>query len=55
MSYNLLIKIIKGMIDTGVIRTFPYPIPLYQEINSSLIKAVCSGDREQITTLMEGH
>ncbi len=55
MSYNMLIKITSRMVESGTIKTFPYPIPVYQEINSSLIKAVCSGDRERITTLMKDY
>jgi DNA-binding FadR family transcriptional regulator len=55
MSYNLLIKIITGLVESRRIKSFSYPIPLYQKINSSLIKAVCSGDREQIKTLMQDY
>ena len=55
MSYNLLIQIVTGLIDSGIIQTFPYPIPLYREINSSLLSAVCSGDREKITALMNAY
>lgn len=55
MSYNLLIQIITTMVESGIIKSFTYPIPLYREINTSLIKAVCSGDREQIATLMKAY
>ncbi len=55
MSFNLWFRIISGMVESGLIRTFSYPIPLYRKINRSLIRAVCSGDREQIKTLLKAY
>ncbi len=53
MSFNLWFRIVTGLVESGVIQTFSYPIPLYQEINGSLIEAVCSKDRARISTLLK--
>lgn len=52
MSFNLLKQIIGGMAESGIMRTPPYPMPLYREINGNLIAAVCAGDRARVSELM---
>ncbi len=51
MSFNLLLKIIAGMIESGIMKKPPYPIPIYREMHERMIAAVCSGDRRKVSEL----
>ena len=55
MTNNLLRKLMNRIIETGISRNFPYPMPLYREMNLAYIKAVCSGDREKVRQLVKAN
>ncbi len=55
MSYNLLLQITDRMMESGIMRNLLVPIPVYREIHSNMIKAVCAGDRKKISALFESY
>lgn len=51
MAHNSQIKLSKKLLALGLVKDRPYPLPQYHEINSSLIKAICSGDEALVRKL----
>jgi DNA-binding FadR family transcriptional regulator len=55
MSYNLMITTTFKLVESGIFCNLPHPIPVYREMNRNLIKAVCAGDRNKVSELMESY
>lgn len=55
MAYNSQVKLSRKLLSLGLVKDRPYPLPQYQEINRSLIKAVCAGDEERLRSLTGKH